>query len=133
MKKMLLCLLFLCVSMYGVTQTSKDSMPSVLNPEKKAEFKGGVNGWVNFLQSKINPSLLSAAGAPVGAYRTLANFLIDSLGQVSDIRIEVDPGFGAAEELVRILKLSSKKWIPAYDQGRPVPYRQKQSLTLLSN
>lgn len=130
---MLFFLLLVCICIHGNTQTLQDSLPSVLHPEKKAEFKGGANGWVSFLQSKINPSLLSAAGAPVGAYRTLANFLIDSLGQVSDIRIEVNPGYGAADELIRILKLSSKKWIPAYDQGKPVAYRNKQSLTLLSN
>ncbi|MES2004395.1 MAG: hypothetical protein V4450_07730 [Bacteroidota bacterium] len=125
--------LLICLGTSSYAQTKQDSLPSVLNPEKIAEFKGGVNGWTDFLQRTLNPSLLSAAGAPAGAYRTIANFLVDSLGNVSDIRIEVNPGYGAAEEFIRVLKLSNKKWVPAYDHSKRVAYRHKQSLTLLSN
>ena len=114
-------------------QSAGDSLPSVLNPEKRAEFKGGINGWISFLETNLNRDLLSSTGAPSGSYRVLGNFLVDSLGKVSDIRIEVDPGYGAAEEFIRVLKLSSKKWIPAVDHGKAVPYRHKQSLTLLRN
>ncbi len=133
MKNIFCLFLFLCIGFCCYAQPAPDSLPSVLNPEKKAEFKGGLTGWLRFLENNLNRSLLLSHGAPVGSYRTIANFLIDTEGKVSDIRIEVNPGYGAAEEFIRILKLSNKQWVPAYDQGNPVPYRYKQSLTLLSN
>ena|ERR1700752_791259 len=129
---LLFFILFGCsVKMYA--QANTDSLPSILNPEKKAEFKGGINGWIRFLESNLDRDLLSRSSAPSGAYKVLGNFLVDSTGAVSDIRIEVDPGYGAAEEFKRVLKLSSKKWIPAYNEGKAVPYRHKQALTLLKN
>jgi len=133
MKNILCIFLFVNISVCSYSQQSTDSLPSVLNPEKKAEFKGGTNSWLRFLENNLNRSLLSSNGAPSGSYRTIANFLIDAEGKVSDIRIEVNPGYGAAEEVIRILKLTSKQWVPASDQGKPVPYRHKQSVTLLSN
>lgn len=127
---MLPILLLLGSIAYG---QATDSLPSVLNPEKKAEFKGGINGWLRFLETSLDRDMIYRSGAPNGSYRVLGNFLVDTLGKVSDIRIEVDPGFGAAEEYKRVLNLSSKKWTPAYDNGRPVPFRHKQSITLLKN
>lgn len=115
----------LSTSGQGVT----DSFP-ITKPEKIAEFKGGVNGWLTFLQNNLDRELLPKAGAPNGTYRAIANFIIDSLGRVSDINIEADPGYGTAEELKRILNLSSGKWVPAFDKGKNVSYRKKQSLTL---
>lgn len=135
MKNKLLLLVLLTVCMTGIKLYGQetDSLPSVLNPEKKAEFTGGLNGWVKFLEKNLDRDLMYRKSAPRGAYKVNGSFLVDTLGQVSDIRIEKDPGYGAAAEFIRVIKLSSKKWIPAYDNGKAVPFRHKQSLTLLQN
>jgi hypothetical protein len=127
----LFLLIGLCtISVAGYSQAAQDSLPSVLNPEKKAEFKGGVGGWIKFLESNLNRDLLERQSAPTGSYRVTGNFLVDAAGNVSDIRIQADPGYGTAAEYIRVLKLSSGKWIPATDKGITVPFRHVQSLTL---
>ncbi|NCI47494.1 energy transducer TonB [Sediminibacterium soli] len=133
MKKSILLLCFAC-SVAVTTlqaQTPADSITVVSNPEKKAEFKGGVNGWIRFLESTLDRNLLEKNNAPSGSYRVIGNFIVDRDGSVKDIRIEEDPGYGAADEYKRVLLLSSKKWIPASDKGIAVAYRHKQSLTLI--
>lgn len=129
--KLIFSFVFVFAAIFSYGQTT-DSLPSVLKPEKTAEFKGGLSGWSRFLEKNLDPDLLRKNGAPAGRYMVIGNFLVDSLGKVSDIRIVKDPGYGAADEFIRILKLSSKNWIPAQDQGKPVPYRHMQSLTLIN-
>lgn len=41
-----------------------------------------------------------------------------------------DPGYGTAEEAVRVIK-KSKQWIPALQNGNHVIYRQKESITFV--
>jgi hypothetical protein len=130
-RSFLFLLIALCsVSAAGYSQSSRDSLPSVLNPEKRAEFKGGINGWNKFLESNLDRNLLERKGAPSGSYRVSGNFLVDAAGNIADIRVETDPGYGAAEEFIRVMKRSSGKWIPATDKGVAVPFRHRQALTL---
>ncbi len=135
MKNKLLLLLLLTVCMTGakIYGQATDSLPSILNPEKKAEFSGGPSAWIKFLIRSVNHDLMPEAHAPHGSYKIIGNFLIDTLGKVTDIRIETDPGYGAANEFKRVINLTSGKWIPAYDNGKAVPYRYKQSITLINN
>jgi protein TonB len=78
----------------------------------------------------LDRGLLQKKDAPSGKYTVTSEFTIDSAGAVTDIKIITDPGYGTAEEFIRILKLSSKQWVPAFDKGKNVAYRHKQSLTL---
>jgi len=39
-----------------------------------------------------------------------------------------DPGYGTAEEAVRVIK-NSPSWIPAVQNNKNVNYRQKQNIT----
>jgi protein TonB len=122
----------LIILLMGFTAYAQDSLHTVAAPEKPAEFKGGLNGWAGFLQKNLDRDLLQRNNAPAGSYKAIADFLVDSTGQVSDIKIEVNPGYGVSDEFIRMLKLSSKKWIPAIDKGKNVSSRHKQSLTLIN-
>jgi protein TonB len=130
--KLLFSFLFVLASFISYGQTT-DSLPSVLNPEKKAAFTDGMNGWIKFLERNLDRDLMFRVHAPKGAYRVTGNFLVDTLGHVSDIRIETDPGYGTAAEFKRVIKLSSGRWIPAYDKGKAVPFRHQQSITLMND
>jgi hypothetical protein len=122
-------LLFLLV---GITLTSHaQSDTTQFKPEKYPAFKGGVNAWTSFLEMSLDRNLMEKNGAPEGSHTTLASFIVDADGTVLDIKIEKDPGYGAADEMIRILKKSSKKWEPAVYNGRPIAFRTKQSLTLI--
>ncbi|MDB5211167.1 MAG: ferric siderophore transport system, periplasmic binding protein TonB, partial [Sediminibacterium sp.] len=129
-KLLLLVFLVLCTTSVKIYGQAADTSQVVLDPEKKAEFSGGVNAWIKFLEKNLDRDLMYKKSAPRGAYKVLGSFLVDTIGQVVDIKIELDPGYGAADEFIRVLKLSSKKWIPAYDKGKAVLFRHRQSLTL---
>jgi hypothetical protein len=66
--------------------------------------------------------------APEGLYTVVCSFVVLKDGTISEVMALNDPGYGVAEEAVRVLK-KSPKWIPAMQQGKPVTYRQKQSIT----
>lgn len=135
MKNKLLLLFIATMFITGIktyAQDTKDSLATVINPEKRPEFKGGLNGWSKFLETNLDRDLLTRQRAPGGRYTVIGNFLIDSVGAIHDIQIERDPGYGTAAEFTRMLKLSSKNWLPALDKGKPVSYRHKQSLTFVN-
>lgn len=105
---------------------------STFKPEKLPKFKGGMDAWIRFVEANIDRDLMVKNGAPSGQYQVIASFIVHEDGSVSDIKIEKDPGYGAAKELERFLYRSNKKWEPAIDKGKVIAYRHKQSLTLLS-
>jgi protein TonB len=127
-----LFVLLLCiagVTMNASAQTPADTVKLVTRPEKTPEFKGGATGWINFLQKNLDRDLLRGKNAPSGQFRVIANFVVNVDGTVSDIHIEEDAGYGTGEETKRILKKSSRQWVPAYDKGQAVAFRHTQSLT----
>jgi protein TonB len=126
-KTFLLFIVTLLLTSY--TGYSQDSSSLATKPERNVEFKGGLNGWASFLQNNLDRDLLRRKDAPSGKYTVVADFLVDSIGAVSDIKIITDPGYGTADEFIRILKLSSKKWKPAFDKGKNISMRTTHSLT----
>ena len=94
----------------------------------EAQFPGGPQGWLSFLQNTLRVNTPVKHKAPAGTYTVLASFLVDKEGKVYEIKILKDPGYGCAEEVIRVLK-KSPDWIPARQNGRNVIYRQKQTIT----
>ncbi|NCT93614.1 MAG: hypothetical protein GXC72_04260 [Chitinophagaceae bacterium] len=107
------------------------SIMVVAEPDTRAEFRGGVQKWGAFLEKELDRNLLIRQNAPTGNYRVIASFIVDKDGTVKNIVIEDAQGkdYGTDKEMIRILKLSSKKWVPATLNGQPVAYRHRQSLT----
>lgn len=79
----------------------------------EAHFIGGDEKWKKFLMQKINPDIPNRNRAPDGRYITVVRFMINPDSSVSNIFIIKNPGYGTGEELARVIKLSSKKWVPA--------------------
>lgn len=133
MKKYIPVLLTVCtISLSSLSaQTATDSAIAIQHVEKTPEFKKGINGWIRFLENNLDKNLMTKSGAPSGKYRVLGSFIVETDGSVKDILIEEDPGYGTADEYKRIIRLSSKQWIPASDKGIAVAYRTKQSLTFV--
>jgi hypothetical protein len=92
-----------------------------------AEFPGGQKGWINYLEKNLDPDLPVRKGAPVGKYSVVVSFVVDKEGNLTDVKSENDPGYGTAEEAVKILK-NGPKWVPATQNGVNVIYRQRQAI-----
>ncbi|MFL9481473.1 energy transducer TonB [Chitinophagaceae bacterium LWZ2-11] len=94
----------------------------------EAEFPGGKEAWRKYLERNLNNTLPSENGAAVGLYSVDLSFVVDKEGNISDIQVEHDPGFGTKEEAIRILK-KSPKWNAAIQNGRKVAYRARQRIS----
>jgi N-acetylmuramoyl-L-alanine amidase len=93
-----------------------------------AEFKGGLKAWAKFLNQNIKREIPIEKGGPPGKYTVNLSFIIDKEGKLSEIKAENNPGYGTAEEAVRVMKLSPN-WEPAKLNGETVIYKHKQSIT----
>jgi hypothetical protein len=90
----------------------------------EAKFPGD---WIKFLERNLNAQTPADHGAPSGRYTVTVSFLVDVDGTISDVKAMNDPGYGTAEEAIRVIK-HGPKWIPAMKDGRNVVYRQKQNI-----
>jgi protein TonB len=100
--------------------------------EIEAQFPGGMDAWRRFLQRNLNSDVPTENGAPAGRYTVVVAFNVDKEGNVSEIEALNDPGYGTAQEAVRVIK-KSNQWIPAIQNGQHVGYRQKQVITFEVN
>lgn len=95
-----------------------------------AIFKGGLKAWANFLNRNIQNEVPLNNGGPPGKYTVIISFIVDKQGKLSDIKAENNPGYGTAEEALRVMNLSPD-WEPAKQNGKTVIYKHKQSFTFV--
>lgn len=93
-----------------------------------SEFPGGVQGWSKYLERNLNRDLPVENGAPPARYTVIVSFIVDKNGNISEVKAENDPGFGVTAEAIRVIA-KGPNWKPAIQNGQPVIYRHKQSIT----
>lgn len=98
----------------------------------EARFPGGPEAWKKFLEKNLSSDLPVENAAPIGRYTVIVSFVVDKDGTLSDVKAENDPGYGTANEAIRVIK-RGPKWLPAIQNGRNVTYRQRQSITFEVN
>ncbi len=97
-----------------------------------AAFPGGMQEWKKFLTTHMRTDSLLKASAPKGVYTLFVSYVINKKGFVTDIEILQDPGYGIADDIRRVLRMSPK-WLPAESDGYPVPCQEKQKITYQVN
>ena len=95
-----------------------------------AEFPGGLAAWQKYLERNLNRDLPVDNGAPPGKYTVTVSFIVDKTGVISDVKAENNPGYGTADEAVRVIR-KGPNWKPAVQNGRNVIYRHKQNITFV--
>lgn len=96
----------------------------------EAKFPGGAAAWQKYLEKNLNSNVPVELRAPNGIYTVLVSFLVDNEGKISEVEALNNPGYGTAEEAVRVIK-NGPNWVPAVQDGKSVIYRQKQSITFM--
>jgi antitoxin component YwqK of YwqJK toxin-antitoxin module len=95
----------------------------------EAEFsQSGEEGWRRFLQKNINSEAPNRNNAPNGNYTAIIKFIVNEDGSISGVEAETDPGYGAAAEVIRVIKLSPK-WKPAKKYGKLIKSYRRQPMT----
>jgi protein TonB len=94
--------------------------------ENPAEFPGGQLEWKRYLQKNLQYPEAAIERGNESIIRV--QFVVDTLGNISEVEALNDPGDGLAEEAVRIIK-RGPRWKPAEQNGRKVKYRHIQAIT----
>jgi protein TonB len=92
------------------------------------KFPDAETGWSRFLERNLRPYVTAEHNAPDGNYTVIVSFVINEEGYMSDVYALNDPGYGTAEEAIRVLK-KSPRWVPAMIDNKPVQYRTTQAVT----
>ena len=95
-----------------------------------AEFPGGQQGWIRYLERTLNRDLPVENGAPTGKYSVVVSFIVSKDGTISEVKAENDPGYGTKDEAVRVIQ-RGPKWKPAIQNGRNVIYRHRQAIVFM--
>jgi len=104
-------------SIDGIKVKEESEMPFVV-VETMPEFIGGKMGLEAFLAASINyPQRAQEKGIKGNVY---VSFTVDKKGKVTDIKVLRGIGGGCDEEALRVIKLTSGKWKPGMQNGKPV-------------
>jgi protein TonB len=97
--------------------------------EKEPGFPGGAMAWKTFLEQNLRAEVAANDGTRPGVYTVTLQFIVDSLGNISDVRtIRVPrecPSCGP--ESIRVIK-KSPNWIPAEQNHHKVYFQAKQDI-----
>lgn len=86
--------------------------------------------WENFLKRNLNADLPVENGAPAGTYKVTVSFIVAKDGKVSSVKALNNPGFGTAEEAVRVIK-NSGDWNPGVQNNIHVNSYKKQTIVFV--
>lgn len=100
-----------------------------MREEKDASFPGGTKKWDDFLDRHLDSDIIKKQGGYGLRDTVVIEFKIDETGVISDIRPLTKVGFGAEQEVIRVLK-KSPDWKPALRYGRPIKTIMKQSVVI---
>jgi hypothetical protein len=87
--------------------------PPYPNVEIQPEYPGGIKELHAFVRGKFK--------MPEEAYdlnlNVFISFFIEEDGSMTEFKVLNDPGYGIAEEIIRVFKKCHEKWKPAMDKG----------------
>lgn len=94
---------------------------------KLPQFPGGEEALAKYLDQNINHKLPQERGGPEGKYTVVLSFLVEEDGTVSNVQARTNPGYGTAEEAIRVIK-NGPNWIPAERNGKKGNYINRLSI-----
>ncbi|PZP51717.1 MAG: hypothetical protein DI598_02600 [Pseudopedobacter saltans] len=96
-------------------------------------FKEGKSAWIKFLMKNLNVDIPYKNGAPIGKYTVTISFVVSSSGELKNVFAENDPGYGTADEAVRVMKKSSKHWTPLIEDNKIQEKAELRKFTFVVN
>lgn len=97
----------------------KSGMWSIV--EQLPEYPGGMSAFYRLIGENMNYPKEAKRGGIEG--RVYVSFVINKTGELEEVKPERALGYGCDEEAVRLVMLTSGKWIPGNQRGRPVKVR----------
>ena len=104
----------------GKGGTDLTSESEVLNSEVveiMPEFPGGIAAWNKYLAKNLKYPPIAQENGTTG--RVTVSFVVETNGQISNLKVLGPIGDGCDEEALRVIK-KSPFWKPGFQNGRPV-------------
>jgi len=101
-----------------------------IQKQEPVSFPGGDTAWRNYLVRNLNRDLPVTNGAPPGKYAVKVSFIVDKSGKLSDVKAINDPGYGTAQEAVRMFA-KGPNWKPASVNGKSVVSKFEKTITFM--
>lgn len=96
-------------------QEAREDKTTVAESMNREKSNGGLSGFYQFIRKNYQqPNVPGLKG------KVVVSFTINEDGTLGDYKIVKDLGYGTAQELIRVLKMTSGKWTPAEQNGVPV-------------
>lgn len=96
--------------------------------ETKPEFPGGIQAFYKYVGANFNtPSDKKFKGG-----RLVVAFVIEKEGNITEVRITNDIGFGTGKEAERVLQ-NSPAWTPGIQNGKAVRVMYSMPITISPN
>lgn len=89
-------------------------------------YLGGIGHLYHFIANEIEYPRIARDNGIEGT--VFVQLIIDESGNVKSAKVYRGIGGGCDEEAVRVLLLTSGKWVPAYDDGKPVEMKYTQAI-----
>lgn len=106
---------------HEITYRQHDENGIYLAPSRIAEYKGGSVAFRQYCNDNVKyPADAPALEKPA---RVIVQFTIGTKGEVSDTKIMRSCGEPFDSEAIRVVRGTSGQWIPAENDGTPVPSR----------
>jgi TonB family protein len=98
--------------------------------EELPTFKGGINNFLQYVGRTFKyPREAQQAGV---SGRVMVSFVVESNGNLTDIKVLRDIGYGTGAEAIRVVRQSAK-WIPGKQHGIPVRVQYTLPIMLQQN
>lgn len=100
---------------------------------KPPEFKGGINGWIKYLEKNLEtPGRFRQIFGSGTKGTVVVSFKVHTTGAVSELNIDKSVEWSVDMETLRVFK-RSPQWMPAVQNGKVVDYYHRQSITHVVN
>jgi hypothetical protein len=87
--------------------------------------------WQKYLVKNLVLDSISVDTIPTGTYTVLFRFSINEKGNLGEVTITKDPGFGFGQRVIEGMKNYSDKWKPASQNGKIVKTYRVQPITFI--
>lgn len=113
------------------TTAVNDSITTFITVQVEASFPKGMNAWRKYLEKNLKtPGRFVQIVKGNGRGTVIVGFIVDKEGNVSDVYPHKSTEWSIDTEAQRVIR-KGPKWIPATQNGKPVVYRQRQSITFV--
>nr|WP_322625683.1 energy transducer TonB [uncultured Flavobacterium sp.] len=95
------------------------------------EYPGGIASFLTYIQKNIDYNNIDHEQDNTTTLRIYIQFIIEKDGDLTNIKMLRDPGYGAGREAERVINSNKTKWSPGIQNGKPV--RASYNLPIIIN